>query len=117
MYINDKKTEIKLVRITRDDLSVGQKIAQSVHSTANFAQEHPQPFIKWKEDTNSVVCLSAKHEMHLLQLWEKFKEQTSCSIFYEPDVSAYTSLCLYADESIRKQLRNLPLIGKEVANV
>ena len=86
---------------------------QSTHSVADFAEQHPQTFQKWKSESNSVICLSVKNELKLLQLWEKFKSITDSVIFYEPDFSEYTSICMYADEPIRKKLKHLPLIVKE----
>jgi hypothetical protein len=80
---------------------------------ADFAHQHPQTFQKWKDESNSVICLSVKNELKLLQLWEKYQPITPSVIFYEPDFSEYTSICLYADEPIRKKLKHLPLIGKE----
>ena len=80
---------------------------------ADFAHQHPQTFQKWKDESNSVICLSVKNEFKLLQLWEELKPITHSVIFYEPDFSEYTSICVYADEPIRKKLKHLPLIGKE----
>jgi len=78
----------------------------------DFAFEFPDTYLKWKLESNSVVCLSAKNEFELLRLYERFKELTPCVIFFEPDVNEYTSLCLYGTEDIRKMLKKLKLIKK-----
>ena len=82
---------------------------QTAHSVADFAAEHPNTFKQWKSDTNSIICLSVKNEDSLLKFYEKLKKQTDCSLFYEPDVDAYTSLCIYGTPRIRKKLSYLPL--------
>jgi len=69
-------------------------------------------FKKWKEESNSIICLSVPNEESLLKLHKKFKNRTESSLFYEPDVNAYTSVCLYGSPDIRKKLSHLPLILK-----
>jgi len=86
---------------------------QSSHSLADFAFEHTETFKKWKEESNSIICLSAKSEQHLLQLFEKYSRITPTVKFFEPDVNEFTSICLYADSKIRKSLSHLPLTLKK----
>jgi peptidyl-tRNA hydrolase len=88
-------------------------VVQSTHSIADFAYEHPEIFGKWKEESNSIICLSAKSQEHLLKLYEKFSRVTQATIFFEPDVDEYTSLCLYGTPEIRKALSHLPLSLKQ----
>ncbi len=85
---------------------------QSAHSVADFAHEHPDAFNQWKKESNSIICLSAKSEEHLLKLYEKYSEITPTVKFFEPDVDQFTSLCLYANSKIRKSLSNLSLTLK-----
>lgn len=113
----NKKDETKLIVITRSDISDGYQVVQSTHSVADFAAEHPNTFKQWKNDTNSIICLSVKNEESLLKLHEKLKKQTDCSLFYEPDVDAYTSLCVYGTPRIRKKLSYLPLSLSERAKL
>lgn len=87
---------------------------QSTHSIADFAHEHPQQFKEWKETSNSIICLSAKSEEHLIQLYEKYKLKTQASLFFEPDVNAYTSVCLYGTPEVRKSLSHLSLSLKHL---
>ena len=99
--------------ITRQDINPGYQCVQSTHSIADFAFEHPETIKKWKEESNSIICLSAKSEQHLLQLFEKYSQVTPTVKFFEPDVDEYTSICLYADSKIRKSLSHLPLTLKK----
>ena len=117
MLQNSKFNETKLVTITRSDLNFdGYVIPQTAHAIANFAFDHFDTFSKWKEESNSIVCLSAKSEEHLLKLYEKYSHLTPTIKFFEPDVDEWTSICLYANPQIRKSLSNLPLAGKKSIN-
>lgn len=84
-------------------------MVQSTHSIADFAYQHPEAFKKWKEDSNSIICLSADSEEHLLRLHDKFSTRTEASLFFEPDVDEYTSVCLFGTPEIRKRLSHLSL--------
>jgi hypothetical protein len=68
--------------------------------------------MKWKLESNSIICLSVENETELKKLQDKFKDLTPSVIFYEPDVDEMTSLCLYGTPEIRKKLSNLPLLLK-----
>lgn len=105
--------ELKLVTITRSDISYGYQVVQSCHSIADFADQFPTEFKKWKEDSNSIISLSAKSEQHLLVLFDKFSQLTPCVKFFEPDVNAYTSITLLGTPEVRKKLSHLSLIGKK----
>ncbi len=99
--------------ICRADITPGYQVVQSAHAIADFAYEFPTKFKEWKEDTNSIVCLSVKDEEGLLKLFEKLSKSTPCSKFYEPDVDAYTAICVYGTPKIRKSLSHLPLVLKQ----
>lgn len=107
-----KQNETKLVVITRENISNGYKIVQSCHAISDFAFEYREEFKKWKNDSNSIICLSVKSEIELNKLYEKYKGLTPSVIFYEPDVNEMTSICLYGTPDIRKKLRHLPLLLK-----
>lgn len=108
----NKFNESKLVVITRQDINSGYQCVQSTHSIADFAFEHSETFKKWKLESNSIICLSAKSEQHLLKLYEKYSQITPTVKFFEPDVNEFTSICLYATPEVRKSLRSLPLLLK-----
>lgn len=99
--------------ITRSDIAPGYQVVQSTHSIADFAHEHPETFANWKAESNSIICLSTQSEETLLKLYEKYKRITPVTLFYEPDVNAYTSLCLYGTPKVRKSLSHLSLSLKE----
>ena len=108
--------ETKLVVITRSDISPGYQAVQSTHSIADFAFEFPDTFMKWKLESNSIICLSVKDEYELKKLYQKFKDLTPSVIFYEPDVDEMTSICLYGTPEIRRKLRSLPLLLRDSVN-
>ena len=96
--------------ISREDIAPGYSVVQSAHAIADFAYEHPQTFNEWKKDSNSIICLSVKNEEELLKLFEKLAKKTPSSSFYEPDVNAFTAICVYGTPEIRKSLSHLPLV-------
>lgn len=109
----NKFQEPKLITITRSDLKTdGYVVPQTTHSIADFAYEHPEVFKKWKEDSNSIICLSCKSQAQLFKLYEKYSKLTPAVKFFEPDVNEWTSICLYATPEIRKSLSSLPLALK-----
>lgn len=108
----NKFQETKLIVITRADLAPGYQAVQSTHSIADFANEFPSEFKKWKDESNSIICLSAKSQEHLIQLYEKYRDKTPTVMFFEPDIDSETSLCIYGSPEIRKKLSNLSLLLK-----
>lgn len=104
--------------ISRADITPGYVAVQSCHAIADFADQHPQTFEKWKKESNSIICLSVKDEETLLKLFEKLDKKTACSSFYEPDVNAFTAICVYGTPEIRKSLSHLPLVlNKKIAQI
>lgn len=113
----NKFQETKLVVIVREDFKhLGHTLPQSLHSITNFAYEYPDVFKQWKTESNSLVCLAAKSEQHLLKLYEKYSQLTPTVKFFEPDVNEWTSMCLYGTTDIRKSLSSLPLALKKIFN-
>lgn len=96
--------------MTRADISAGYKIVQTAHAVADFAEQHPTTFNKWKIESNSIICLAIENETALLQLAGLLSKQTDVSVFYEPDISEHTSICFYATPQIRKSLKSLKLL-------
>jgi peptidyl-tRNA hydrolase len=97
-------------------MTPGYVAVQSCHAIADLAYDHPNTFKKWKEDTNSIICLSVKDEEALLKLFEKYSKLTPSTKFYEPDVNAYTAICLYGTPEVRRSLSHLPLVLKQKIN-
>ena len=70
--------------------------------------------MEWKQNSNSIICLSVNNESELNSMFDKLSQFTNVTKFYEPDLNdELTSICLYADSEIRKKLSNLPLLGKD----
>jgi hypothetical protein len=105
-----------LVIITRSDIAPGYQLVQSAHAIADFAHEHSQVFKQWKADSNSIICLNISNEQKLLKLFDKLSAVTPSSKFYEPDVDAFTSICVLGTPEIRKKLSHLPLSLKKFSN-
>ena len=84
----------------------------TAHSVADFAENFPETFQKWKSESNSIICLSVSNEFDLLKYYYEFKHLTDIVLFYEPDIHERTSLCLYGTPEIRKKLKKLKLIGQ-----
>lgn len=95
--------------ITRQDINPGYQVVQSTHSVADFASVFPETFSKWKNESNSIICLSAKNQEHLLKLFDRYSKLTPTVRFFEPDIDEWTSICLYATPEIRKTLSTLSL--------
>jgi len=87
-------------------------LPQTSHSIADFAYEFNEEFKVWKEESNSIICLSCKSEKDLLKIYEKYSVLTKVVKFFEPDVNEYTSICLYGTKDIRRRLSHLPLALK-----
>ncbi len=106
----------KLITITRSDITQGYQVVQTAHSIADFAYQHPNHFNEWKEKSNSIISLSVDSEEKLIKYYDKLSNITPCSIFFEPDVNQYTSICVYGKPEVRKKLSHLPLSLKNKEN-
>jgi hypothetical protein len=91
-------------------MSGGYKSVQSCHSIADFASEYPGQFKFWKGNSNSIICLSVENEDELKRMYGKWKDITPSVIFWEPDVDAFTSVCLLGSPDVRKRIKHLPLL-------
>ena len=109
---NGQIVEPKLIVITRSDINPGYQVVQSTHSIADFAHTFPEKFKQWKKESNSIICLSTPSEESLLKLHDKYSLLTDSTLFFEPDINEYTSLCLYGSPDVRKKLKHLPLTLK-----
>jgi hypothetical protein len=87
---------------------------QSTHAIADFAHQHPDAFLEWKGDSNSIICLSVESEEKLLKLFDRYSQVTPASKFFEPDVDQWTSVCLLGTPEVRKKLSHLSLSLKNL---
>lgn len=99
--------------ITRKDITSGYQVVQSAHAIADFIGDYPNEAKEWRENGNSIVCLSVKNEQELLDLCSKF--DVPFVRFYEPDISEYTAICVLGTPKIRRKLSYLPLTLKGMA--
>ena len=111
-----KYNEIKLVVITREDISPGYQVVQSTHSIADFIFEHPVQASEWKKQSNSIITLSVKTLNDLENLSKKLiKKGYYVTEFLEPDIGdELTSICAYGTSEVRRQLSHLPLTLKKL---
>ena len=107
----------KLVTVTRRDLPAGYQLAQTVHAVADFADELPQFFKSWKDNSNYVVSLAAENEQSLEKYFNKLRERGAPVVgFYEPDYQdQLTAICFYGLPHYRKLVSNLPLALKTIS--
>lgn len=109
-----KPNDLKLVTVTRQDISLGAIIAQTVHSSTTFAKVHPELFNNWITTSDYVACLATRDEEHLLKYYERLiKAGATVYLFREPDLkNQATSFCFYGTPEFRKITSSLPLMFK-----
>lgn len=108
------KKQVKLVTITRKDLSAGYQLAQSIHAATAFAHEFPIHFQEWWNNSNYVIALSVDDENHLKTIFNELKcNGANVVAFTEPDIdNQLTSICYYGTPEMRKITQNLDLALK-----
>lgn len=103
---------MKLVVITRKDLTPGQQIAQTNHATAELAVKDFESFKQWNTESNSIITLQTKTEEELENL-KRFLAGKVFAEFREPDLGdALTAISFIADRQLRKKFSSLPLASK-----
>lgn len=108
--------QVKLVTVTRKDLKNGQQLVQSAHSLAEFAQQFPDKFAEWKQQSNYLISLSVDNEEKLQRLFYKLQDNGADVVaFTEPDINdQLTSICYYGTPEMRKHTDKLDLALEEV---
>ena len=110
--------QVKLVIVTRKDLSAGYQLVQSAHSLAEFAHQYSDQFNDWKRDSNYLISLSTDNEEKLQRLFYKLQDNGADVVaFTEPDIdNQLTAICYYGTPEMRKITQNLDLaLQSEVA--
>jgi len=100
-----------LVTVVRRDLSFGQQLAQTIHSSSRFAYHHPELHKEWIEKSEYVVSLSVDNEEKLQRLYYKLLDNGATVVaFHEPDIcNQLTSICYYGTPELIKITSNLKL--------
>ena len=106
--------QIKLVTVTRKDISAGYQIIQTAHSVAEFAHHFPNQFKDWKTISNYVISLSIDNEEKLQRLFYKLQDNGADVIaFTEPDINnQLTAICYYGTPEMIKITNKLDLALK-----
>lgn len=109
--------QVKLVTVTRADLSAGYQMAQAIHSNHRFAHHYPELHREWIEKSEYVISLSVDNEEKLQRLYYKLQDNGAIVVaFHEPDIdNQLTSICFYGTPEMRKLTQNLDLALSEVA--
>jgi CRISPR/Cas system-associated endoribonuclease Cas2 len=107
---------VKLVTVTRKDLTAGYQLVQSGHSIAEFIQHFPDKFAEWKQQSNYLISLSTDNEERLQRLFYKLQDNGADVVaFYEPDIdNQMTAICYYGTPEMRKHTDKLDLALEEV---
>ena len=108
--------QVKLVTVTRRDLSPGYQLAQTIHSSSRFAYHYPDLHREWIEKSEYVVSLSVDNEEKLQRLFYRLQDNGAIVVaFHEPDIQdQLTSICYYGTPELRKITQNLDLALEEV---
>ena len=118
IQVKSKFDELKLIVVTRGDITPGYQLVQATHSIADFIIEYPELSKHWKSISNSIITLSIKDEAALLKLHTILANQGHpCQLFREPDIdNEATSMCIYGTPDVRKSLSNLSLSLRNLKN-
>ena len=106
--------QVKLVTVTRKDLSQGAQLVQSAHSLAEFAHQHPSQFNEWMEKSKYLVSLSVRDEDSLHDLYYRLRSIGAYVVtFCEPDMdNQLTSICYFVTPEHLKITKKLDLALK-----
>ena len=103
--------QVKLITVTRADLTEGYQLAQSNHAVARFAYQFPNQFKDWIENSEYIISLSIDNEEKLQRLFYKLLDNDAHVVaFNEPDIdNQLTSICYYGTPEMRKITDKLSL--------
>jgi peptidyl-tRNA hydrolase len=107
----------KLYIAVRADMSPGLQLAQTSHAMAQFADEYPELFKPWIQNSNYLVCVCASDEAGIWNLCTDARELgLSCSLVSEPDLEGeFTAVAIQPGVEAMKLCAQLPLALKEGA--
>ena len=110
--------QIKLVTVTRADLTPAQQAVQSAHASIDFCFAFNNKASPWHKESQYLVMLSLPDEEALQQLILKCKlAGISYTAFYEPDLNnQLTPICLEPGPITQKLVKRIPLMFKQNNN-
>ena len=108
------KHQVKLVTITRKDITSGYQLVQSAHALAEFAHQFPKQFKDWMDNSKYLVSLSTDNENSLLDIFNRLKYNgADVVVFKEPDIGDQcTAICYYGTPDLMKHTKKLDLALK-----
>lgn len=96
-------------------MSYGYQVVQSAHAVADFAHQQPEAFRRWKQESNSIICLAADDEERLKREYARAVKLVGDAVTYftEPDVDdQWTAVAFYADAQTRRKFKHLSVAGR-----
>lgn len=85
----------------------GYQATQALHAAVELSMEWPHKFKEWN---GTVVSLGVPNENELLEWLDWCDGYCYHTIFYEPDITAHTSIACLLDEKQAKAVAHLPLL-------
>lgn len=101
----------RLYIVVRADIGAGMALAQSCHAVAAFGTAFPGPFAAWHRGESNIVCLQARDERHLRELFAALPHGALSASFHEPDLAG--AMTAFACDKRPKQWSSLPLALKQ----
>lgn len=100
----------RLYVVVRSDIGAGMALAQACHAVASFGSSFPGPFNAWHLGESNIVCLQARNESHLRELFAGLGADALGASFHEPDLDG--QMTAFACDRAPKQWSSLPLALK-----
>lgn len=107
--------QVKLVTVTRKDLSAGYQLVQSGHAIAEWIKHFPELFAEWNKQSNYLISLSTDNEESLQDLYNRLQYYGADVVaFYEPDIqNQMTAICYLGTPEMLKHTKKLDLALSE----
>lgn len=103
----------RLFVVVRSDIVPGLQLAQACHAVAAFGSSFPGPFAAWHRGDSNIVCLQARDEQHLRELFAALPPEALAASFYEPDLAE--QMTAFACDRRPKSWSSLPLALRSVS--
>lgn len=100
----------RLFVVVRSDIAPGLQLAQACHAVAAFGSAFPGPFRAWHLGESNIVCLQARDEQHLRELFAGLSPEALAASFHEPDLGE--QMTAFACDRRPKAWSSLPLALK-----